>query len=87
MTDDPDYRGFRITELHAIVGVGPDDEEGICAYVNEMGSLPMISADPRRLEQMTAIAQNIANETGLKFEIVRFSVREKIGEIRSKKLQ
>lgn len=87
MTDEPDYRGFRITDIHAIVGIGDDDEEGVCAYVTMLGPTPLIAADPRRLKEIKKMAQQVADQTGLKFEIVRFSVREKVGEIKSRKLQ
>lgn len=86
MTDNPDYRGFRIKDIHAIVAIGDDDEEGVPAFVSPLlGSVPLIAADPRRLEEIKRIAQVLADETDRDFEIVRFSVREKIGEIKSKK--
>lgn len=77
-----DYRGFRITDIHAICAIGDDDEEGVCAYVDKFGATPLISADPKRLSQITEMAQQIADQTGRSFKVVRFSVREEIGEIK-----
>lgn len=81
-----DYRGFRITTIHAITAIGDDDEEGIPAYILPIGPTPLIAADEKRLEQIKAMAQQVADASGMNFKIVRFSVREDIGEIRSKKL-
>lgn len=78
---DPDYRGFRITCMHAITGIGDDDEEGIPAWKTPDGPLPLIATDRVRLEQLKEMAQVIADATGQSFKVVRFSVREDIGEI------
>jgi hypothetical protein len=81
-----DYRGFRITEVHAITGIDGDDEEGIPAFMSPAGPIPMIASDRVRLEQLITMAQRIADETSRNFKVVRFSVREDIGEIKSRKL-
>jgi hypothetical protein len=86
MTDEPDYRGFRIKDIHAIVAIGDDDEEGIPAIYTPDGPAPLIAADPRRLKQIIEMGQAIANDMGKNFKVVRFSVREDIGEIKSKKV-
>jgi len=80
-----DYRGFRITEVHAITCVGDDDEEGIPAWFSSVGPIPLIAADPKRLANIKELAQRIADETGKNFKITKFSVREDIGEIKSGK--
>jgi hypothetical protein len=85
MTDKPDYRGFRITEIHAITGIGDDDEEGVPAWFSHDGPVPLIAADSKRLENIKEMAQRIADATGQSFKITRFSVREDIGEIKSRK--
>lgn len=87
MTDKPDYRGFRMTTIHCIVAIDDNDEEGIPAItVPFHGSLPLIAANEERLIQITTMAQKVADDMGKNFKIVRFSMREDIGEIRSKKL-
>lgn len=75
------YRGFRISELHAICGIGEDDEEGIPAYMTPDGPMPLIASDRVRLEQLRLMAQRIADSTGQAFKVVKFSVREDLGEI------
>lgn len=80
-----DYRGFRITEIHAITAIGEDGEEGVPAWMSTVGPIPLIAADPRRLDQIKALAQQIADATDQNFKITRFSVREDIGEITSSK--
>lgn len=80
-----EYRGFRIKEIHAICGIGDDDEEGIPAVTSPDGPIPLIASDHVRLEQLKVMAQVIADETGRNFKVVRFSVREDVGEIKSKK--
>ena len=83
-----DYRGFRITELHAICSIDPDDDqEGIPAYFSAAGPMPMIASDRVRLDMLKTMAQEIADQTGRNFKVVRFSVREDIGEIISKRNQ
>lgn len=82
MSDD---RGFRITEIHVICGIDPDgDFEGIPAKFTSMGPIPLIAADAKRLSQIKQMAQEIADITQRNFKIVRFSVREDIGEIKSR---
>lgn len=76
-----DYRGFRITDVVAICGIGDDDEEGIPAWMTPDGPLPLIGTDRIRVEQLKIMAQQIADATGQTFKVVRFSVREEIGEI------
>jgi hypothetical protein len=80
-----EYTGFRIKEIHAIVAVGDDDEEGVVAYLGKLGSIPLIAADPKRLDIIKAMAQVVADQLGKNFKVVRFSIREDIGEIRSEK--
>jgi ribulose 1,5-bisphosphate synthetase/thiazole synthase len=79
-----EYTGFRIKAIHAIVAVSDDDEEGVCGFETARGPMPLIAADPKRLEIITAMAQAVADATGKDFEIVRFTVREHIGDIKAK---
>jgi len=79
-----DYRGFRITEVYAITAIGDDDEEGIPAISTSMGMMPLIAADERRLKQIMELGQKVANDMGRDFKVIKFSVREDIGEIKSR---
>ena len=80
-----DYKGFRITEIHAITGIGEDDEEGIPAIMTTDGPLPLIASDHVRLEQLKLMAQALADQTGQSYKVVRFSVREDVGEIKPRR--
>lgn len=79
------YPGFRITTIHAITAIGPDDEEGVPAFMSALGPIPMIAANEERLESLKEKAQELADMDGVDFKITRFSVREDIGEIKSRK--
>lgn len=81
--DNPeDYRGFRITSLHAICAIDPDnDSEGIGGFMSRNGPIPMIASDKVRLDQLEALAQEMANQDGMSFRVVRFSMREDLKEI------
>jgi hypothetical protein len=63
-----------------------DDQEGIPAIGNPAGPIPLIASDAVRLDMIKEMAQQIADATGRNFKIARFSRREDIGEIRSRKL-
>jgi hypothetical protein len=89
MTDNhPDsekYRGFRIKDIHAIIAVdGGPDNEGIVSIMTPGGAFPLIAADEVRLNELTVLAQHLADVQKCNFKIVRFSVREDIGEMKSR---
>ena len=61
-TDQPNpaQPGFRITEITAFTKIGPDDEEGVCAFLGPDGMwMPMIAADPHRVDDLRAIAHTL----------------------------
>lgn len=75
--------GFRITTIHAIIGIEPEtDDEGVPGFLTKIGPIPLIAGDERRLSEITTMAQHIADTTGNTLKIVRFSVREDIGEVK-----
>lgn len=79
------YRGFRITEIHAITAVDPDDDsEGILGYFTSSGPIPLIASDAVRLDALKEMAQQMADQIKRNFKAVKFSVREDIGEIKSR---
>ena len=83
----PAYPGFRVSVIHAILGIDDDDEESVVAFYNTReGPMPLVASNSVRLESLTALAQVIADQTGRRFKIARFSVREDIGEIKSKRM-
>lgn len=71
--------GFRIMSLHAFVALDPaTDEEGVIAQRMIDGWMPMVAANPERLEQFRADATRIAKATGQTIKLVKFSVREDV---------
>lgn len=69
---------FRIVSLHAFVAVGKDGDEGLVATMKGNTWLPMVAADPARLEQLRPEAEEIARVTGQTIRLVRFTQREEI---------
>ena len=55
MRDKP-VPGFRITEITAFTTIGPDDEEGVVAFMDGEIWMPMVAADITRLSMLRAIA-------------------------------
>lgn len=69
MRRDP-QPGFRITEITAFTTIGPDDEEGVTAFLGPQGTwIPMIAADITRLTQLRDEAE--------KFRAMGVEVRER----------
>jgi hypothetical protein len=72
-----------INEIWAFVSVDPEDgyEGVISAPLMGPGSqVPLIAADPKRLDSLWPIARNIAAVTGVKCKLVKFWNREEIEE-------
>ncbi|KKL06120.1 hypothetical protein LCGC14_2599210 [marine sediment metagenome] len=66
---------------------GDSDDEGLCAFkVPAMGFekeqwIPMVGADEARMMSLKEKAQEIANSTGQKITLVKFSVRTELETI------
>lgn len=73
----------RIDTLWAFLTVDKDGSEGMCAatYGPHGMLLPLIAADPARLDSVTAMAEQLAQTTGMKIKLVRFTAREELREI------
>lgn len=58
-------------------------EEGVVGmFDNETGALqPLFCTDPRLLNPLRQAAKQIANVTGKKFKVLKFSAREEIGTV------
>ena len=73
----------RIEELYAYIAheKGDPDDEGLCAFkVPAMGFekeqwMPMVGADEARMMSLKKKAQEIANITGQKITLVKFSTK------------
>jgi hypothetical protein len=67
-----------IEEMYAFISYDKDDnDEGICAFNTGFNTwMPMVGADMARVESLKPVAQQIANMTGKKIKICKFSTRE-----------
>lgn len=76
----PSLTGFRIEALWAYVAVADDDDEGVIAFLARDGSwMPMVAADPARLESLRPIAEEMARAPGAgTIKLVKFTTREEI---------
>lgn len=72
-----------IEEMYAFISYDKDDkDEGICAFHSGYGVwMPMVGADMKRVESLKPIAKQIANMTGKRIKICKFSAREVIETI------
>ena len=66
--------GLKINRLFAFVVVDPEDgNEGVIGFQNSNGDMmPMIGADVARVKSLIPIADSIAEQTGLSYEIRYF---------------
>jgi hypothetical protein len=72
----------KIESIWAFVSVDPQDgNEGVCAFQIGPQMMPMMAADPKRLEAITPLAESLALRTGMKIKLVRFTAREEIREL------
>lgn len=74
---------FKITEIYAFVAV-EDGDEGIPAMQIGPLTLPLVGADQTRVDEMRAIAQDIADATGRRMTLARFTMREDLETITSR---
>ena len=67
----------RIDELYAYIAheSGDPDDEGITAFKIEGTWMPMVGADEARVKSLKGKAQEIANITGQKITLVKFSTK------------
>lgn len=79
---EPDYDGFRITEIYLFAAVGDDNEEGVLSFFDGETHWPLVATDSHRFQDWTKIAQRIAVEIGKEVSITKMTVRENIGCIR-----
>lgn len=71
--------GFKITSIWAYISVDPvDGDEGILAFQSGYGTMPMIAADKRRLDQLRPMAEAIAQDFGIEVHLVRFDNRSNV---------
>jgi hypothetical protein len=74
---------FKIESIWAYVSEDEKGEEGICGFNDPRTNqwIPMIAADETRLKSLKPFAHQIAIVTKRKVKLVKFSIREDMGEI------
>lgn len=72
--------GFKIQNLHAIVCTEKDGTEGVMAFHDGNGWMPMVAADEVRLKLILPLAQGMAKAHGIEFRVVKFDNRVDVTE-------
>lgn len=69
----------KITELYAVLGVNAQGDEGIASAVNPVTRImePLIGGE-KRLQTVITLAKAGSKESGMIFELVKFTSRESI---------
>lgn len=67
---------LRINEIFAFVSVDNNGNEGVCGFSTPEGMMPLIAADPERVESLRVIAKQLAGMTDKKIQLIKFTVRE-----------
>lgn len=78
---------FKIQRVWAFVAIDPDDptgDEGIPAFQAGNVAMPMIAADPKRMEDLKKVAQQMANQQKIKISLRQFSEMKEIEVIEPK---
>lgn len=72
----------RITQLFAFISSEQNgDDEGVIAFRGPSGDwMPMVGADAARMESLRPVARVIAEASRKSVRLVRFSVREDLGD-------
>lgn len=66
--------GFRVERLWVALAVHEDGDEAVPAVYTSQGWMPLVAADPERLETFVRpAAQQMAKEHGREIKIVEFS--------------
>ena len=72
----------KIKEMFAFVAEneGPDDEGIIGALVGTV-MLPLVGADEATINRLKPIAKRVAEQSGKKIKLLRFTHREDLGDV------
>ena len=73
----------KIKELYAFIATDKDenDEGIIAAEIGDFFSC-LVATTPEKAEELRIHAMNIARTQGIKIRLVKFSIREDLGEIK-----
>ena len=72
--------GFEIKTITAFIHKDENNIEGVLAFYDGRGWLPLVCADETRIKQMFFAAEEMKAISGRDYRIVQFSVRTDITE-------
>ena len=64
-----------ISDLWVFLSIDARGNEGVCGAHTPLGWTPLVTADPKLLDQLRPMAREIAQRTGLRVRMVRFTQR------------
>lgn len=68
-----------IDAVWAVLSVDPkDNTEGIVAFNTPEGAMPLLAADPARVESILGVARDMKRYTNHKMMLVKFTSREDV---------
>lgn len=70
-------RGFKISEIFAFIATDDEGTEGVISMTTPLlGTVPLLGADPARIESLRPVAEETARTTGVPIVLARFRSRE-----------
>ena len=79
---------FKIEMIHVFMTVDPvDNVEGVISFLDGSTWMPMVAADPIRLNQLYKMAVAICEQGGRTFRVLKFSNREDVTDSIKEKLK
>jgi hypothetical protein len=79
---------FKIETIHVFMTVDPEDNtEGVISFFDGSTWMPMVAADPIRLELLYKMAVEICQQAGRSFRVLKFSAREDVTDSIMEKLK
>jgi hypothetical protein len=72
---------FKIKTVTAFVAIDENDgDEGVMAFFDGAGWMPLICADEARIQSMLPLAKDVCRRSRKKFRIIQFTTREDVTE-------
>ena len=78
-------RKLKVNQTFAYVAVDDNGDEGICGFMHEGTWMPMVCADWDRVQSLKPIAQQIADNSGNKIQLIKLSQRSLVENIKPKR--
>ena len=72
---------FKIDSVWVFVSRDENGNEGVMAFHNSVGMMPMLTTDEEMVESLKPIAKEMAKHTSKKIHLVKMTSRVEMGEI------